>query len=231
MKSIELKSVYKKYHKREYFFSAKDFFWALENISFSVKKGESLGIIGPNGAGKTTIGRLISGITYATQGSVCTKGKVVPLIRMEGAMNYLLTARENIELISAAYGARGKLRKQIFDKIVEFSQIESYLDMLSCKLSHGMVSRISFSIAINVPSDIILIDEVLAVGDQNFQMKCYRKIQEMKESNKTIIFISHNLEKVKEVCDKIIWIDKGQLVEEGTPKEVISKYVSVSDLS
>jgi ABC-type polysaccharide/polyol phosphate transport system ATPase subunit len=230
MKNIELKKVYKKYHKKEYFFSKKDTFWAIKDVSFAVEDGQSLGLIGPNGAGKTTITRLISGITYPTKGSIEVKGRVVPLIRMEGAMNYLLTARENIDLVSAAYGAQGKLRKSIFDKIISFSGIEDSLDMLVCKLSHGMVSRLSFSIAINVPSDIVLIDEVLAVGDQAFQSKCYKEIAKIKSQNKTLLFISHNLKRVEEMCDKVIWLDKGQVVKEGNPKEVIAEYVSKQSL-
>ncbi len=225
MKAIELKNISKRYHKREYYFSKSDFFWALKDVSFSVEKGETLGIIGPNGAGKTTLMRIISEITVPTEGELVVSGKVVPLITMEGALNLVLSARENMLLLTSALGIKRGMRKKIFQDILDFSGIADYVDMQVVKLSNGMVSRFAFSIATHVPSDILLIDEVLAVGDQEFQEKCFEKIRQFKKEGKTIIFISHDLESVKSICDRVIWLDKGKIAKEGFPEEVISEYI------
>lgn len=224
MRIIELNRIFKRYHKREYYFSKKDFFWAIKDITFSVNKGEILGMIGPNGAGKTTLMRLISGITSPTRGNIRVEGKVVPLIRMEGALNSQLSARENMLLLTAALGVKRARRKKIFQDIVEFSGISEYMDMQVAKLSSGMISRFSFSIAVSAPSDILLIDEVLTVGDQSFQRQCFAKMDEFKKEGKTIIFVSHNMEGVKNICDRVIWLDRGRIVKEGLPQEVIYEY-------
>jgi ABC-type polysaccharide/polyol phosphate transport system ATPase subunit len=225
MRVIKLKNIAKQYHKREYFLSKKDVFWALEDISFSVENGESVGIIGPNGAGKTTLMRIISGITLHTRGEVSISGKVVPLISIEGALNYVLTARENMLLLSTALGVEKSSQAEIFDKIIKFSAIEDYLDMQVFKLSSGMISRFAFSIAAHVPSDIILIDEVLAVGDQSFQKKCFKKIEEFKERGKTIIYISHDLRSMENICPRVLWVDEGKIIDDGAADNIIPKYI------
>ncbi len=225
MKSIELKNVAKQYHKREYYFSKKDIFWSLKDITFSVSKGEALGIIGANGAGKTTLMRIISGITVPTKGELNVRGRVVPLISVEGAFNFILTARENMLLLTIALGIDNRKRENVFQNIIEFSGIVDYLDMQVFKLSSGMISRFAFSIAAHVPSDILLIDEILAVGDEEFQNKCFKKIEQFKSENKTIIFVSHDLESVKNICQRVLWIDKGKIASEGSPDNVISQYI------
>jgi lipopolysaccharide transport system ATP-binding protein len=226
MKTINLNKVSKQYRKREFFFGKKDLFWVLKEVDFSIEKGEAVGIIGSNGAGKTTLMRLISGITYPTEGKINITGKVVPLITVEGALNFILSARENMFLLTTALGVTNrKRRKEIFKQIIEFSGIGEYLDMQITKLSQGMISRLAFSIAAHVPCDVLLIDEVLAVGDQNFQNKCFKKIRQFKEKGKTIIFISHNMDDIKGICERVIWLDKGRLVKDGKPEDVISLYL------
>ena len=190
MNAIELKRVCKQYHKGEFFFAKSDLFWAVTNISFSIKQGETVSLIGPNGAGKTTIVKLISEITYPTEGSILIKGKVVPLISMRACLNPLLSVQENISLLTSVFELKKLERKKIFNAIVDFSGLEDFLSTPIKKLSAGMWARLSFSIAAHVPSDILLIDEVLARGDHEFQEKCFQKIIQFKREGKTIIFIS-----------------------------------------
>ena len=224
MKIIELYGVYKRYDKKDSPLGKHDFFWALSDVSFSINRGEAVGVIGPNGAGKSTLMKLISGISFPTKGRLSVIGKVVPLISIGGALHHVLTARENVILLSAAFGVRRNERRKIIDEIVKFSGISDYMDMQITKLSYGMHSRLSFSIAAHVPSDILLIDEVLAVGDQEFQQQCFRKIEQFKKDGKTIIFISHDLESVKKVCNKVIWLEKGSVIKYGNPEDVIAGY-------
>jgi ABC-type polysaccharide/polyol phosphate transport system ATPase subunit len=158
MKIIELCEVHKRYNKNDSCLGKQDFFWALSGVSFSVDKGETVGVIGPNGAGKSTLMRLISGISSPTNGSVNVTGKVVPLISIEGALQYILTGRENVFLLLSAFGVKREARKKLFREIAEFSGISDSLDMQITKLSSGMCSRLSFSIAAHVPGEILLID-------------------------------------------------------------------------
>jgi lipopolysaccharide transport system ATP-binding protein len=210
----------------DFFLGKKDLFWALKEIDFSIEKGEAVGIIGSNGAGKTTLMRLISGITFPTEGRIDIAGKVVPLITVEGALNFILSARENMFLLTTALGVTNrKRRKEIFKQIIEFSGIDEYLDMQITKLSQGMISRLAFSIAAHVPCDILLIDEVLAVGDQNFQNKCFNKIKQFKERGKTIIFISHNMDDIRNICERVIWLDKGRLIKDGKSRDITGLYL------
>ncbi len=226
MKSIDLKSVYKKYNKRDSCLGKEDPLWALSDVSFSVEKGEIVGIIGPNGAGKSTLMRLISGISFPTKGTIDVDGKVVPLISIEGALQYILTGRENIFLLLAAFGVKNAARKDLSVKIAEFSGISDSLDMQITKLSFGMLSRLSFSIAAHVPSEILLIDEVLSVGDQDFQQKCFSKISQFKNEGKSMLFISHDLKSIGDICSRVIWLDKGRIVDDGPPNSVIGGYLA-----
>ena len=228
MSAIEFRSVSKQYHKREFFFAKSDLFWAIKDVSFSVKKGETVSLIGPNGAGKTTIVKLISDITYPTKGSVRVKDRIVPLIGMAGCLNLLLNTQENIYLLTSILGLKKQSRKKAFDEIIEFSRLKDFLDMPIKKFSSGMRSRLSFSIAVHVPSDILLIDEVLAVGDQEFQGKCLDKIDEFKKIGKTILFVSHDMESIKKISNRVIWLDKGKIIEEGLPNKVIASYLKTT---
>ena len=225
MNVIEFKGVWKQYHKREFFFGKSDLFWAIKDISFSIKKGETVSLIGPNAAGKTTIVKLISKITYPTKGSILVKGKVVPLITIEGCLNPFLNVQENALLLISIFGLKKQEQKKAFSKIIDFSGLKDFLEMPIKKLSGGMRSRLSFSIAVHVPSDILLIDEVLAVGDQQFQGNCFQKIDQFKKEGKTIVFISHRMDNVKRISDRVIWVDKGKVRQVGPADTVISSYL------
>jgi ABC-type polysaccharide/polyol phosphate transport system ATPase subunit len=226
MKAINLENVSKQYHKKELFLGRKDLFWALKNINFTLEKGETVGVVGQNGAGKTTLMRLISGITIPTKGKVEINGRVVPLITVEGALNFILSAKENMFLLATALGVTdARERKRLFEEVIEFSGLGDYLDMQIVKYSQGMKSRLAFSIAAHVPSDILLIDEVLAVGDEEFQKKCLNKIMQFKNNKKTIIFISHNMNDIKNICDRTIWINKGEIIKDASADNTIKTYL------
>ena len=228
MSTIEFKSASKQYHKREFFFAKSDLFWAIKDVTFSVRQGETISLIGPNGAGKTTIVKLISKITYPTEGSISVRGRVVPLITMESCLNPFLNVRENTYLLMSIFGLKKRDRKKAFNEIIEFSELKDFLDMPIKKFSNGMITRLSFSIAVHVPSEILLIDEVLAVGDQQFQRKCLNKINAFKKVGKTIIFVSHDLENIKRISNRVIWLDKGRILEQGLPDRVITSYLKAT---
>lgn len=215
MKTIEFEKVSKRFHKGEYFFSKRDYLYALKDVSFSVDRGESVGITGPNGSGKTTLMRLIAGITEPTSGKVTINGRVVPLIRVEGALNFNLSVRENIYLLSAVFGIKKKSAKKIFDDIVDFAGIREMVDVQILKLSHGMISRVSFSIAVHIDGDILLIDEVLAVGDTGFQEQCFKKLSELKREGKTIFFVSNDAGSIKKICGRTIVMEGGRIISDG----------------
>jgi len=215
MKAVEFEKACKRFHKSEYYFSRRDYLWALKDVSFSVGVGESVGITGPNGSGKTTLMRLIAGITEPTSGKAAVNGRVVPLIRVEGALNFNLSVRENIYLLSAVFGIRKKGAKKIFDDIVDFAGVKDMVDVQILKLSHGMISRVSFSIAAHIDGDILLIDEVLAVGDTGFQEQCFRKLAEMKNAGKTLFFVSNDIESIKRICGRTIVMEGGSIVSDG----------------
>lgn len=215
MKAVVFEKTCKRFHKSEYYFSRSDYLWALNDVSFSVDRGEAVGITGPNGSGKTTLMRLIAGITRPTSGSVAVNGRVVPLIRVEGALNFNLSARENISLLAAVFGIKKKAVRKIFGDIVDFAGIRDMLDMQILKLSHGMISRLSFSIAVHIDSDILLIDEVLAVGDSSFQEQCFKKLSELKKQGKTIFFVSNDIESIKKACGRVIVMESGRIVSDG----------------
>ncbi len=222
--AIEFTNVSKQYHKKEYFFFTSDLFWALRDISFCVKKGETLGLIGANGSGKTTIMKLAAEIIYPTNGQVSANGRVVPLISIKGCLDPLLTAGENISLLLSLFKIRGGVRKQITREIIDFSGLREFLEMPAKKYSRGMWSRLSFSIGAYIPSDIVLIDEALATGDMAFQESALKKIESFKGAGKTILFASHHMEDVRRICDRAIWVDSGTLRQDGKPDDVISSY-------
>ena len=227
MNAIEFKRIWKQYHKREYFFAKSDLFWVIKDMSFSVRQGEAIGLIGPNGAGKSTVVRLISQITYPTEGSILVKGRVLPLIAMEGCLNPFLNARENVHLLMSVFGLKKQVRKMVSNEIIDFSGLKDFLGMPVKKFSSGMKSRLSFSIAVHVPSDILLIDEILAVGDQEFQKRCLQKLGQFKKEGKTIVFVSHKMDDVKKISDRVIWVEQGKIQQEGSANTVISSYLQV----
>lgn len=199
-------------------------FQALENLSFEVKKGKWLGIIGRNGSGKSTLLKIIAGIYKPDSGLVKTYGKIIPFLELGVGFNPELTARENIFLNGTILGMTRKRLEQKFDEIVDFAEIRQFLDLPIKNFSSGMKVRLGFATAIQSDADIYLLDEVLAVGDQNFQKKCANIFKKFKANNKTIVFVSHNLNDVKNFCDKIIWLEKGEIKKYGSSKNISQEY-------
>lgn len=199
-------------------------FWALRDVSFEVMKGDALGLIGLNGSGKSTMLKTIAGVLKPTEGSVRVNGSVAPLIELGAGFDMDLTARENVFLNGALLGHSRKEMESFYDDIVSFSELENFMNVPVKNFSSGMVSRLAFSIAtIGVP-DILIVDEVLSVGDFRFQEKCERRIQAMADQGTTILFVSHSIAQVKKICDKIAWLESGQLKRFGSAEEICKEY-------
>ena len=201
----------------------------LNGISFNVKRGESIGIIGHNGAGKSTILKIITGIIKPTAGRVKVSGSVAPLLNLGAGFDYEATARENIHLNGAILGYTKKELREKFDSIVEFAGLAEYIDVPLKNFSSGMVARLGFAIAIDVEPDILLVDEILSVGDENFRVKCSQKIEELQKRGVTCIIVSHSLQQIKKLCQRAIWIEKGEIVEAGNAVEICDKYYEYSN--
>ena len=197
-----------------------------KNLSFSIKKGEYLCIIGKNGSGKSTLLKLITKIIYPDSGSIKINGKVSSLIELGAGFHPDMTGRENIYINASIYGLTKKEIDAKLDTIIKFSELEEFIDSPIRTYSSGMYMRLAFSVAINVEAEILLIDEILSVGDANFQAKCFKKMQELKDSGITIVIVSHDLHTMKELCNKVIWIESGKIRESGDAETVISKYLN-----
>ena len=191
----------------------------LKGISFDIEKGDILGIIGKNGSGKSTLLKLITRIIYIN-------GKVSSLIELGAGFHPDMTGRENIYINASIYGLTKKEIDAKLDTIIKFSELEEFIDSPIRTYSSGMYMRLAFSVAINVEAEILLIDEILSVGDANFQAKCFKKMQELKDSGITIVIVSHDLHTMKELCNKVIWIESGKIRESGDAETVISKYLN-----
>ena len=202
----------------------REVFWALKGVDLEATHGEMVGIIGPNGSGKSTLLRIIARILHPTKGSVVVRGSVAPLIEIGVGFHPELTGQENIYLNASLYGLTRREIDRIYDKVVEFSELEDFIDVPVKNYSTGMYMRLGFSIAIQLNPDILLVDEVLAVGDEAFQKKCLAKMQEFKEQGKTILFVSHALGLVGELCDRAYLLINGQVALEGAAREVVARY-------
>ena len=200
--------------------------WALKDVNLIIKKGETAGIIGVNGSGKSTLLKLIAKILYPTTGEIITKGKIATLIELGAGFHPDLTGKENVYLNGAILRMTRKEIDEKFNDIVKFAELEKFIDIPLRNYSSGMKMRLGFSIAVHVNPDILLIDEVLAVGDEGFRKKCYERIKEFQEQNKTILYVSHNLESVKNICNWTIWLDKGKIIKQGNSNEVVNDYLS-----
>lgn len=203
-----------------------EFFTVFENININIYKGESVAIIGKNGAGKSTLLSIISGIEKPTSGKVYVKGKVIPMLELGAGFHPDLTGRENIFLNAVLLGMRREEVKRIFDRIVEFSELDSFIDEPVRVYSSGMLARLGFSIAVHVQGDIFIIDEVLAVGDKDFQAKCIDKIKQLNKSGKTIILVSHSISDIQKVCKRVIWINNKSVYMDGNTEDVLREYTS-----
>ncbi|CAI0749267.1 ABC transporter ATP-binding protein [Serratia proteamaculans] len=197
---------------------------AIEDISFQVQKGESVALIGRNGAGKSTSLGLVAGVMKPSSGTVSVVGRVASMLELGGGFHPELTGRENIRLNATLLGLRRKELKQRLDKIIEFSELGEFIDEPIRVYSSGMLAKLGFSVITQVDPDILIIDEVLAVGDIAFQRKCLKTINEFKKKGVTILFVSHNLEDVEKICDKVIWIENHKMREMGDAHSVISQY-------
>jgi ABC-type polysaccharide/polyol phosphate transport system ATPase subunit len=200
-------------------------FWALKGVSLSVKRGEAVGVIGRNGAGKSTLFKVICGVLRCDKGRVNVKGRIAPLIELEAGFHPELTGLENIYLNGAIYGMKKKEMQRKLTDIIEFSGLAKFVHSPIRTYSSGMHARLGFSLAINVDADILLVDEVLAVGDAEFQTKCYEKIREMRGGDVTIVYISHDFKSVVDICDRALWLDQGELKMDGEPEEVVRCYL------
>ena len=207
-------------------FEKKEEFWALKNVNFTVQKGEVIGIIGGNGAGKSTLLKILSQITPPTEGEIVLRGKVGSLLEVGTGFHPELTGRENIFLNGAILGMKKKEIAKKFDEIVEFAGIGKFLDTPVKYYSSGMYVRLAFSVAAHMEPDILMVDEVLAVGDAEFQKKCLGKMEDItKKEGRTILFVSHNMEAVKQLCPKCMHISEGRIKNIGDTKEVVAKYL------
>lgn len=201
-------------------------FWALRDVSFEVRRGEALGIIGQNGAGKSTILKLLSSITVPSSGEITINGRLAALIEVGSGFHPELTGRENVYLSGSILGMRRAETTRKLDNIIDFAGIRQFIDTPVKRYSSGMFVRLGFSIAAHLDPDILLLDEVLAVGDAAFQFKCLNRVAELRDSGKTIVFISHDLSAVERLCERVLLLERGQIVADGSPAEVIDLYKS-----
>jgi len=199
-------------------------FLALDNVSFSVKHGETCGLIGPNGSGKSTLLKLMAKIIQPTSGEIIVNGPLSALLELGAGFHPDLTGRENIYINAAILGMKKRNVDKKLNDIIEFSGLERFIDTPVKNYSSGMYMRLGFSVAINVNPDILLVDEVLAVGDQAFQAKCYKVIYDFMKSGKTIIIVSHDLETISDLCSKVIFMKDGKLIDMGKPLDIVAKY-------
>ena len=235
--AIEVKDMskdFKVYYDKPNTLKEKIVFWknnksevrqVLKNINLDIKKGETVGLVGVNGSGKSTLLKLMTKIIYPTKGEIITHGKLTSLLELGAGFHQDFTGRENIYFNAAIFGLTKQEIDKRLDDIIEFSELGEFIDNPVRTYSSGMYMRLAFSIAINVDAEILLIDEILAVGDQHFQEKCFSKLQELKNSEKTIVIVSHSLDQIENLCTRAIWINNGHVRMDDTPAKVIPEYL------
>jgi len=199
-------------------------FWALTDVSFSVNKGEVMGIVGHNGAGKSTVLKIISGIMKPTKGRVTLGGNVVPMLELGSGFDYDLTGRENVFLNGAILGYSKEFLYSKYDEILAFSELGEFIDQPIRNYSSGMLMRLAFSIATVVNPEILICDEVLAVGDERFQAKSRKRMMELMSGGTTVLFVSHNIDQIREMSNRVVWLDHGHVKMMGDPDEVCTAY-------
>ncbi|HQM52814.1 MAG TPA: ABC transporter ATP-binding protein, partial [bacterium] len=200
-------------------------FWALDGVSFSMQKGECVGIIGPNGSGKSTILSILAGVSAPTEGEVSISGRVSSLLSLGAGFNFELTGQENVYLNGAILGLSKTQIDAIYDDIVAYADLGRFMNAKLSTYSSGMNMRLGFAIAVMVPFDVLLMDEILAVGDLSFQTKCFRTMRKFwEDEGKTVIFVSHDLVKIEEICSSVLWFEHGKIEAMGAPEEVIEAY-------
>ncbi len=199
-------------------------FTALEHISFRVKKGETLGLIGQNGAGKSTMLKVIAGILKPTKGEMIRRGNVAPMLELGSGFDFDLTGKENIFLNGAILGYSEQFLREKYDEIVAFSELGKFIEVPIRNYSSGMLARLAFSVATVVNPEILIVDEILAVGDASFQEKSYRRMIELMSGGTTVLFVSHNLAQIREMCDRVLWLEHGRVKMLGEAKSVCDAY-------
>ena len=217
-----IKEYFVKFLQRKLRFSG---FLALKDVSFSIRPGEAVALIGVNGSGKSTMLKLIAGVMEPTRGSIAVNGSIAPLIELSAGFDPDLTGRENIFLNGALLGHKRSYMTEHYRNIVDFAELEPFIDIPVRSYSSGMIARLGFSIATTVNADILVVDEVLAVGDHNFQQKCHRRMEQMLKGGTTLLFVSHDAEQVKQLCSRAIWLDHGRIAQDGPAEAVCDAYI------
>lgn len=202
----------------------REIFWALKNVSFDVSPGEIVGVMGPNGAGKTTILKLASNVTEPTSGEFEVRGRVVPLIELNAGFHTELSGRENVYMNASILGLSRREIKKKFDDIVAFAGLEAFIDQPIKKYSSGMFARLGFSVAIHAEPEVLLVDEVLAVGDAEYQKKCVGKILDFKKKGAAVLFVSHSMRLIEELCSRVILLKKGEIAYAGPVQGISEQY-------
>ncbi|MGL5439564.1 MAG: ABC transporter ATP-binding protein [Filifactoraceae bacterium] len=237
MNAIEVNNVHKKFKvfhdrsisiKERILFRNRNYYedrWVLNGVSFNVEKGQSLGIVGHNGCGKSTLLKLLTRIIYPNQGTIKMEGRVSSLIELGAGFHPDMSGRENIYINAAIFGLTRREIDSRLKAIIDFSELEEFIDNPVRTYSSGMYMRLAFAVAINVDADIILIDEILAVGDANFQIKCFDRLKELKDSGVTTVLVSHDSNTIEKFCDSVLWIHEGKIRASGESKQVLEKYM------
>lgn len=203
---------------------AYDEFWALQNINFHVRRGEAVGLVGRNGSGKSTLLKTIAGVLKPTKGSVAIKGTVAPMIELGAGFDMDLTATENVFLNGAILGYPKEMLEENMQKIIDFSELKDFMDVPIKNFSSGMFARLGFAVATIYTPDILIVDEILSVGDWQFQAKCHKRIQEMLEQGTTLLFVSHSMDQVKEVCNRAILLEHGHMIMDDKVEKVCDRF-------